>query len=127
MVDTEEEKEETITKIEEFCATIDDLLGRYQNTIENKDDTSLFEQLKADWEEYKVYMQEVIKYSKAEQDEEVKKIILIESDELGNNIRSDLITFMKNNAANADHRAQYNKAVTQNTAIMMIIVIVVGV
>lgn len=127
IVDTEEDKAETITKMEEFCTTIDDLLLKYENTIEGEEETSFFEQLSTDWEEYKAYTKEVIKYSNAGQHTEAEKIILIDSDKLGDEIRADFITLMKNNAANADQRAEDNNTVTQEVAIMMIIVIAIGV
>ncbi len=127
IVETEEEEEETIALIEELCSTIDTLLGKYEGTIETKDDRSLYEIVCAGWEEYKGYMQEVIQYNNAGQHAEAERVTLIDSDEIGTQLRDNLYTLMKNNAAYADQRIQDNKAAAQSAAVMMLAVIALGV
>ncbi len=126
-VQTDAEKAECITTIEELCSSIDDLLLKYENTIESEDDALFLDELENDWEEYKAYMQEVIKYNNLGQDAEAEGIILIDSDKIGTDIRDEFLTLMKNNAAYADQRTKDNNTVTQRAVYMMVIVMIVGV
>ncbi len=74
IVDTKEEKAETIGKVEELCTTIDGLLLNYKNTIDTEEEASLYEHLSLSWEEYKGYMEDAVKYSDAGQDSMTKKL-----------------------------------------------------
>jgi methyl-accepting chemotaxis protein len=126
-VETEAEKTECIDTIDELCSKIDELLVKSKNTIEGEDEALYLEEVTKDWEQYKTYMQEVIKYNNAGQYEEAVKVILIDSDEIGTTIRDEFDTLMRDNAADAEARAESNNTLTKRSSIMMIIVIAIAV
>lgn len=127
VVDTEEEKAECIAKIEDLCSNIDDLSLKYKNTIVDEDDIAFFEEIGANWEEYKGYMQEVIKYNNAGQDAEAEKVILTDSKELGDKLRTEFTSLLERNAADAEQRSNNNDALASTAIITMIVVIAFGV
>lgn len=127
IVETEEEEATSITTIEELSGTIDELLLKYKSTIEDEEDLAVYDEIFEDWNQYRAYMQEVINYINAGQDAEGEKVILIDSDKLGDEIREDFVLLMKDNAADAEHRADENNAITSQSIMMMNIVIAFGV
>lgn len=127
ILETKEDKENSITTIEELCGTVEELLLNYKNTIESDEEIAVFNEIFEDWEQYRAYMQEVINYSNAGRDEEAEQVILVDSDELGDDIREDFIALMKDNAADAEQRAHDNNVITSQSIAIMIIVIAVGV
>ncbi len=126
-VETVEEEEECITKIEELSSNIDDLLIKYRNTVEDEESIASLDETGAAWERFKGYMQEVVKYIKDGQDDEAEKVILVDTKELGDELREDFFGLMKEDAANADLRAQSNNQLASKSIITMIIVITFGV
>jgi methyl-accepting chemotaxis protein len=127
ILDTAEAKKENTDKITEFCGTIDELLLKYRNVIESDDDIAAYDSLNAKWEEYKNYMQDVIKYSNAGQDAEAKNVIIVETDKVGTEIREELELIVEDNAAEAEQRSLNNDTTAARAFTMLIIVIAVGV
>ena len=123
IVDTQEDEKKTIATIEELCTTIDELLLKYNNTIDNEEDTSMYEGICATWEDYKAYMQEVIKYNNSGLDDEAAQVILVDSAETGTNLRDKFTQMMENNASYASQRNQENQAATGTATIIMSVVI----
>ncbi len=126
IVETEADEAEAIAIIEEMRTDIDDLLLKYKDTIKSDEDRDLHEEISLDWEQYKVYMQEVVNYTNAGQDAEAEKVIRVDSEELGDKLRTIFNNLMSNNATDAEQMAKYNDTVTSNAVKTMIIVIVIG-
>lgn len=129
IVETEKDEEECIATIEEMCSTIDDLLLKFRGTIDSDDseDIAFYDNLKYQWEEYKGYMQKVIEYNNAGQDAEAENIILIDSDELGTEIRNKFFSLVDDNVTEAEQRSQNNNATATRAFNMLIIIIAFGV
>ena len=124
---TEAEEAEAVSKIEELCTTIDGSLLKYEDTMEGEEEKSAFEELNSLWEEYKSYMQQVVNYVQSGQNEQAKNVILVDSDEVGNELRASFLSLMKDNAADGEERSEHNDAMASQAIITMIIVIAVGV
>ena len=127
VVETDEEEAECIATIEEMSGNIDDLLLKYRSIIDDDEDIANYDNLNAQWKEYKNYMQKVIDYTNAGQDAEAKNVILNDSDKLGDEIREELSGIVENNNAQAEQTAQYNDTMAASAFITMIIVMAVGV
>jgi methyl-accepting chemotaxis protein len=126
-VNTDEEEADCIAKIEELCSKVDGSSQQYVNTIEHEEDIAFFEEMRLDWEEYKGYMQEVIKYNNAGEDSKAKDVILIDSDEIGDELRTDFTSLMENNEADARQRSLMNDTLASKAIITMAVVIAFGV
>lgn len=127
LVETEADKAEAVSTIEELCTTIENLLLKYQGIIESEEEKAAFEELSSRWEEYKAYMQQVVNYAQAGQDAQAENVILVDSDEVGDELRADFLGLMKDNAATGEERAKSNDARASKAIITMIIVIAIGV
>ncbi len=126
-VETEEEGADCISTIEQLCSTVDDLILKYNTIIQDGEEAALFNETSANWEEFKGYLQEVVQYHNAKQDAEVKKVILKDSQELGDKLRSNFADLMNFNEASAKHRADNNDDLASKAIITMIVVIFIGV
>lgn len=124
---TKEEEQECISKIEELKAKIDDLLVEYKDIIKDGADTTLYDKICSDWENYEVFMDEVVKYVNAGEDEQAKQVIFIDSDALGGQIRDEFIELLETNSVNAAVKADENSVLARNSAIILLAIILIGV
>lgn len=126
-LETEAEKEKSITTIEELSVTIDDVLLKYEGTIVTEEDRKLFDEMTREWNIFKGHVQEVFRYSRNGLDQEVERIILNDCDESGRNLRALFDNIMENNVGDAEIRMHTNESTTQSAITIMIVVIVFGV
>lgn len=126
VVNTEEEREVCIDRVYELSDKVDDLLSKYKAKID-ANELAEFEKLYANWEEFKGYMLKVVEYQKAGRYKEAEDILLVDSKDLGDNLREEFVALMKDNAADADQRAQQNNALSKTASITMVVVVGVGV
>jgi methyl-accepting chemotaxis protein len=88
---------------------------------------AVYEEISTGWDEYKAYMQEVINYNKAGQDDQAKKVILTDSNELGDKLRNEFDNLVERNTTEARERSENNDQLASNAIVTMIIVIFIGV
>lgn len=127
VITSEEEKEESISKIVELSGNIDEQLLKYKEIIESAEEAAAYEQLYTNWQEYDTYMQQVVEYNKVGRDKEAINIILVDSKDLGDKLRDEFNTLMEDNLNDAKERADENSVLSTRASVTMIVVIAVGV
>jgi len=126
VVNTGEQKADCIAKIEELTEKVNNSFIKYEGTIVTQEDRELYDEMVSQWESFKDYIDEALKYNSAGQDSEVERIVVNDCDELGRELRVNFDTIMKNNATDAENMSRQNETTTSNAAILMIIVILLG-
>jgi methyl-accepting chemotaxis protein len=127
ILDTQEARQEVVTKIEGFVATIDELLGSYEKRINNKADREQYNVLAANWEAYKGYVSQITQAVTDGDVDRAKQIILVDSDTAAMDVKSNLESLLEYNNQTADAAAKDNTKLAFETELFMAIIIFVAV
>jgi methyl-accepting chemotaxis protein len=124
---SEKERETEAAKLVELCTKIDDSLAGYETTISSVEQTTLVDQIEADWEVYKGYIQEVRQFVETNKFSEAQQIIFVDSDEAGTNLRENFVKLTEMDATEASERSADNTTLAANAITIMLAVIAIGV
>lgn len=126
-VDNEEDEQFCLTNMKDLMGSIETSLEKYKSTIIWEEDKTLFDNVMAEWEVFKGFMQKAIEYNNANQKEEVANVVLNECDESGRQLRIMFDSMLSNNLTYAEDGMEANNSTTQSSVNIMIIVIAFGV
>ncbi len=126
ILNTEEERDSSVRKIQEFTVTIEDLLTKYEKRIRSKDDRAQYENLKKTWATYNGYIKDILQSVQENKMERAKQIILVDSDTATMEFKTGLENILAYNNTLAEKVARDNEILASQTGITMIIIILAG-
>ncbi|MDD3174121.1 MAG: methyl-accepting chemotaxis protein [Herbinix sp.] len=124
---TVEEREANVAKIEDFAVTIDDLLSKYDKRISLKEDRDQFDILKANWEEYKGFIKDIVQAVNNGNMDRAEEIILVDSDSTAMAVKTDLENIVAYNDKAASNSSDANQGLAERSVIAMAITMLIGV
>jgi methyl-accepting chemotaxis protein len=127
IIDNEADINECIDTMNELCRKIGEDIKNYEKTISSEEDARLYGLISTSWEEYNGFMQDVIQLTKDQKHQEAEDVILITSDEAGTSLRENLDKLVELNNKLAKSKSESNDALTQNSIMIMFVVIIAGV
>ena len=116
-----------IEKINSYINTIDDQLAKYETTVSSQDNRERFNEVMQLWEEYKVYLQDMIRYAEKGQYEQVERVLLKDSNEVGDALRDVLFEMSDYNETAAAERAESNQELADTSRNLMVVIIAGGI
>ena len=119
-------KDEYVTKLNSYMATVDDQLAKYEAGIINQEDLQLFSELKPQWEEFKTHMQQAIQHIQDGAYDKAEQVLFKEADTSGDAVRDFLFQLMEYNEDSADARAEQNTREARAATIIIIAFVVIG-
>lgn len=122
---TDEERDETIVKLQKFMATIDDILLQYEQRMVDED-PSVFNDVKKEWIEYKGYMDEIITEVKDHNLKRATDIMMFDSDETVSTLRDNLEALLVENTKAAKDKSTSNDVLADNASLTIIALIAAG-
>ncbi len=117
------QKADYINKFNNFIAAIDVNLKDYEDGIITQTDRNLFDPLKTDWEQYKSYMQQVIKLAEAGQYDQAQRVFLGEADALSGSLMDSFVNLYQYNTTGAETRSANNTRLASTAMWIMLGVI----
>lgn len=118
--------EDFMTKLNNFIATIDNNLADYEGGIISGEDRELFNELKPQWEKYRVHMQKAMEYGRAGLYDKVQEELLGEADAVGGSVQDALARLVDYNDKTARERAEMNLQLAQRADTLMLVFICLG-
>ncbi|MDF2908029.1 MAG: methyl-accepting chemotaxis sensory transducer [Herbinix sp.] len=122
---TDEQREETVVKLQNFMGVIDDILNQYKDRMVDEDPAVVLEVVK-EWDDYKAYMNEIIDEVHNHNLERAKEIMMVDSDETVSKLRDNLEKLLIYNTEAAKTKSDSNQSLATNANLTIIIIIAVG-
>ena len=119
--------EEYVQKFNDYIATVDDQLKKYEAGIRDQEDSEIFSELKPLWVQYKSYIQEIIRYAKDGNYEKAEWVLLKNSNQVGDALRDVLFRLAEYNEKAAEKRAEENTRLANTSRNLMVIIIAAGI
>lgn len=123
--DTDEQREETIGKLQKFMGVIDDILKQYKDRMVDEDPTVILKVVK-EWDDYKGYLNEIIDATHNHDMERAVEIMMFDSDETVSTLRDDLEALLTYNAEAAKEKSDSNQELAANANLTITIMIAIG-
>jgi len=121
------QRDESISKISNYCATADDYIKKYENGYISEVERKLLNDLKLQWDEYKSQVDNAVKLVKSGQQEQARNIIVADSSSIATNLQNSFDKLLEYNTSEAMARSESNSNAAQVAILTMIIVISIGV
>ncbi|MBP1753687.1 MAG: methyl-accepting chemotaxis sensory transducer [Firmicutes bacterium] len=122
---SDEQREESIVKLQKFMGVIDDILKQYKDRMVDEDPTVVLKVVK-EWDDYKVYLNEIIGEVHNHNIDRAIEIMMVDSDETVSNLRDDLETLLTYNTEAAKVKSDSNQDLAANANLTITIMIAVG-
>mgnify|MGYP000958533655 CR=1 FL=1 len=119
-------REEYVNNLNSYIATIEDYIAKYENAVSDEEDHRLFNEMRQLWEQYKIYLQEIIQYIRNGQYDRAEEVLLGESDALGDAFRDAMVNLVEYNQKTAEERSETNTELARTANALMLIIIIVG-
>jgi len=116
-----------VSKFNEYIATIDDQLLKYEEGIVSEEDRRLFNEVDTQWQKYKTYLQQIVQHIQYGRYESAEEVLFGESDAVGNAVRDGLVELIEYNQRTAEERAHTNTELAQTATTLMITIIIIGI
>jgi methyl-accepting chemotaxis protein len=128
-LETDEQRLEVAGKLKDFMSTIDGLLDNYEARIAegHEEDRQMYDTLHLNWENYKGYINAVIKAVEEDDVDKAKSIILVDSDETAMAVKSNLEELLNYNTAAAEETSENNNKEAATASRTMYLLIAAGV
>lgn len=126
--DSAAEIEDIAANMGAICDTMDENLSNYETTIsgDSTEAAAVFSEITSEWTAFKEYLEKVEQLVRSGNSAQAQKIVLTETQDLGDSLRENLYTLMDLDAAQAEIRSTNNDGRAQTSIIIMIVMIVVG-
>ncbi len=119
--------EDYVSKFKSYMETIDNELDEYQKNMLDEEDHRIYDELTADWRQYKAYVQDIIEYAQKGQYDRAQGVLLGDSDAVGDAIRESFVAMVELNEREAMNRADSNDSLSNRAITLMIAIIAVGI
>lgn len=126
LFESKDERDETVAKVQNFIATIEELLGNYGQTITDEEHQKEYDELLATLQEFKGYCEQIYQASETGDMREIEHILMVEADSSIMNLKDGLEALLLDNVNNAKLASEGNTDLANKTAFIMLIFIILG-
>jgi len=127
LFDTMELKEETVVKVQDFTAIMEDLLTKYSELSSDEEISKQSDILRQILVDYKGYLEEIYQAVEVDDMERVKQILMVDADQTIMDLKSQLELLLAYNIDSAAAASKSNQKLSDDTTLIMIIIIAIGV
>ncbi|MHB8129295.1 MAG: methyl-accepting chemotaxis protein [Mobilitalea sp.] len=127
LFETMEQKEETVVKVQNFTAIMEDLLTKYRALSTEEEHLKQSDLLGDIFADYKGYLDEIYKAVAINDMERVEQILMVDADKTIMDLKDQLELLLANNIESAEIASKGNQKLSDSTTIIMNIFIVFGV
>ncbi len=121
------QRDESIDKISSYGATTDDYLKKYEEEAVTEADRKQFNDLKSQWDEFKLLVDNAVNLVKSGQQEQARNIIVGDSSSIATDLQNSFDILMEHNSSEAKNKSESNSKAAQSSVVTMFIVIITGV